>query len=285
MIVGIISFYIRAARWRLLMLPLGGIRRRDAFDGVNVGYITNFAIPRAGEIARCGVVSKKSKIPFESVVGTVFLERSFDMLTLAIVSIITFAITWNQFGFFFDNFILSSISEKLSVNLIWVLLILLTSFLIFAYIIYRYRKTHPFLIKIVQVLKGLLKGIIAGFKMPQKWLFILYTILLWGSFWLTSVTTILAFQSVDASVASLNLTDALFLMIVGSFGWVIPVQGGIGAYHFIVTLALSSVYGISQTTGIVFATISHESQALVMILVGLYSLSRISLSQKKNFVK
>ncbi|MDD4638831.1 MAG: UPF0104 family protein, partial [Bacteroidales bacterium] len=65
-------------------------------------------------------------------------------------------------------------------------------------------------------------------------------------------------------------------------GWVVPVQGGIGAYHFIISLALTSIYGISQTTGIVFATISHESQALTMIVCGLASFAAISLSRKKE---
>ena len=71
-------------------------------------------------------------------------------------------------------------------------------------------------------------------------------------------------------------------MIVGGLGWAVPVQGGLGAYHFIVSLALASVYGIAQTTGVVFATISHEAQALAMIVCGVASLVSISLSSKKN---
>ena len=71
--------------------------------------------------------------------------------------------------------------------------------------------------------------------------------------------------------------DALFLMMVGSFGWVIPVQGGIGAYHLIISLALYTVYGISQTTGVIFATISHGSQAITMLLFGAISLLSITI--------
>ena len=79
----------------------------------------------------------------------------------------------------------------------------------------------------------------------------------------------------------LGASDALFLMMVGSFGWVIPVQGGIGAYHLIISLALASVYGISQTTGVIFATISHESQALTMLVCGVISLISFTLSKRK----
>ena len=118
---------------------------------------------------------------------------------------------------------------------------------------------------------------LSAFKMQHKWMFLLYTLLIWLTYWLTSLTTIYAF----AQVGHLGATDALFLMIIGGFGWVVPVQGGLGAYHFIVSLALCSVYGITQTTGVVFATISHEAQALVMILCGAASLVRVSIWKKK----
>ena len=110
--------------------------------------------------------------------------------------------------------------------------------------------------------------------MPQKWMFLLYTVLIWVRYWLMSYTTILAFPN----VGGLNASDALFLSVIGGFGWVIPVQGGIGAYHFIISLALASIYGIDQTTGVIFATISHESQALTMLLFGALSLITFSLS-------
>jgi hypothetical protein len=84
-------------------------------------------------------------------------------------------------------------------------------------------------------------------------------------------------------VGSLNWADAMFLMVVGSLGWIVPVQGGIGAYHFILSLALAHIYGLEQTTGVIFATISHESQALTMLLCGILSLVQITLIKKKNF--
>ncbi len=66
----------------------------------------------------------------------------------------------------------------------------------------------------------------------------------------------------------LNAVDALFLMVAGSLGWLVPVPGGFGAFHFIVSLALSTIYGIPFESGIIFATLSHESQAVTMVLCG-----------------
>jgi hypothetical protein len=130
----------------------------------------------------------------------------------------------------------------------------------------------------MQVIKGLLEGVFSAFRMEEKWMFFLYTLLIWLTYWLTSLTTIYAFPQ----VGHLNGIDALFLMIIGGFGWVVPVQGGLGAYHFIVSLALAKVYGIAQATGVVFATISHEAQALVMILCGAVSLISVSMWKKSS---
>ena len=127
--------------------------------------------------------------------------------------------------------------------------------------------------KLYDIAKGLWQGVLAAFRMKGKGLFFIYTAAIWGTYWLTSYTTIQAFPS----VSYLDGSDALFLMIVGGLGWVVPVQGGLGAYHFIVSLALWSVYSIPQTTGVIFATISHESQALAMIVCGVVSLISVSL--------
>jgi len=280
MAISVVAFLIRALRWRLIMIPLGKkITRRDSWDGINIGYLTNFAVPRAGELARCGVITRKTGLPFESVAGTVVLERSIDMLSLGVVFISVLVFFWDSFGGFINKEIIASMESRLSTGLIVIAASAFFASLIFLYIIYKYRQSHPILRKITNIVKGVLKGLLSGFRMPQKWLFIIYTVLLWVCYWLMSYTSIMAFPSINQG---LGASDALFLMMVGSFGWVIPVQGGIGAYHLIISLALASVYGISQTTGVIFATISHESQALTMLLCGAISLISFTLSKRKS---
>ncbi|MFA5848890.1 MAG: lysylphosphatidylglycerol synthase transmembrane domain-containing protein [Bacteroidales bacterium] len=279
MSISVFAFLVRALRWRLLMQPLGKkIKIRDSWDGINIGYLTNFAIPRAGELARCGVITRKTGIPFETVAGTVVLERSIDLLTLILVFFSILIFSWDTFGAFINIEIIDVLERKFSVSLVWMLAAAILAFFVFVYIVYKYRKKHPIFIKITDIVRGLIKGIMSGFRMPQKWLFLIYTVLLWVCYWLMSWTTILAFPA----VYGLGAGDALFLMMIGGLGWVIPVQGGIGAYHFILSLALASVYGITLTTGVIFATISHESQALTMIICGSISLISFTLSKRRD---
>ena len=67
------------------------------------------------------------------------------------------------------------------------------------------------------------------------------------------------------------MTDAFFLMIAGSISSVVPVPGGFGAYHGVVAGALLSIWNIPMGTGMIFATLSHESQAITQALCGLAS--------------
>ncbi len=280
MFVGFLGFVARALRWRLLLLPLNEkVSFREAYEGVTVAYITNFAVPRAGEVARCGVVAKSGKVTFEGALGTMVLERVFDMICLMLWIVVLLLFKWNEFGGFMSQELYTPLKEQFSTNLIWVMIAVVVFGVALCAAAWIYRKKLlqiKIFAKIADILKGLGAGLLAAFKMKHKWMFLLYTAFLWATYWLTSYTTIQAFPS----VGHLTGSDALFLMIVGGLGWVVPVQGGLGAYHFIVSLALAKVYGIAQTTGVIFATISHESQALIMIICGAISLISLSLAKK-----
>lgn len=280
MVVGFLGFVVRGLRWRLLMLPLNGkVSRMEAYNGVTVAYLTNFVFPRAGELARCGVIAQTGKISFEGTLGTVVLERTFDLFCLIFWVLFLFIFKWQQFGRFLEESLLEPLFAKLSGNIVYGIIAGIAVLAIVIVPVLLRKKLSKFRLfnKLKGVVAGLVKGFLSAFGMKHKWLFLFYTALLWGTYWLTSLATIYAFPQVD----SLTAMDALFLMIVGGLGWAVPVQGGIGAYHLVISMALYGVYGIAQQTGVVFATISHESQALVMILCGTVSLIFINAAIKK----
>jgi hypothetical protein len=103
--------------------------------------------------------------------------------------------------------------------------------------------------------------------MERKWLFFAYTLLIWMVYWLMAAITVWAAPFLD----HLTIIDALFLSLVGGLGFAVPVPGGIGAFHFIISLALMGVYDVPMETGIVYATLSHTSQAVTQIIFGLGS--------------
>ena len=79
----------------------------------------------------------------------------------------------------------------------------------------------------------------------------------------------------------LTALDGLFLLVIGSLGMAAPVQGGIGAFHWIIYKGLT-IYGISREKGLVYATLSHESQTLLVLILGAYSFLLVFLERKKR---
>jgi len=60
-----------------------------------------------------------------------------------------------------------------------------------------------------------------------------------------------------------------------------PVQGGIGAYHLLVSRGLM-LYGLTQTHGLAFATLMHTSQTLVVLILGSICFGILVFMQRKQ---
>ena len=83
-VLSVAAHYSRALRWGLLLEPFGyRPRRLNLFFAVMVMYLANMAIPRSGEVARCGVLAKYERISFSRSLGTVVTERIADVIVFA----------------------------------------------------------------------------------------------------------------------------------------------------------------------------------------------------------
>ena len=83
-VTGVLSHVIRALRWRLLFEPLGYKPRvSTTFGAVMIAYLANLAVPRLGEVLRCGVLNQYEKVPIQTSLGTVVTERIIDLIGFA----------------------------------------------------------------------------------------------------------------------------------------------------------------------------------------------------------
>jgi len=88
---GLVAFYFRGVRWRLMLEPLGyKPLNKDMLNAVAVGYLANMAIPRFGEVVRCAALNKTNKVPVDQSFGTVITERLVDLLVLLILLLFVF---------------------------------------------------------------------------------------------------------------------------------------------------------------------------------------------------
>jgi hypothetical protein len=73
----------------------------------------------------------------------------------------------------------------------------------------------------------------------------------------------------------------LTVFVLGSFGMVAPVQGGIGAWHFMVIEGLA-LYGVDRSDGQIFALLAHGTTTAILIILGLVGLLALPFVNERN---
>jgi uncharacterized protein (TIRG00374 family) len=284
-IAGLLSHVLRAARWNILINSLGyPTRLSTTFYSVMIGYLANLAVPRLGEVSRCGVLSKKDKIPFNGLFGTVVVERVFDMVILLLIIIAVIALQLKLVGAFVNRTIIiplfSNVEKNIGSILIFSFLAALIVFLII-FLIRRYKerlKKMSLYIKIAEFFHGFVEGIKTIKNMRRKGLFLLYTFLIWTLYSSMVYTAFLALEGTDY----LDFGDGITVMAIGSLGIVAPVPGGIGTYHFITKAILVELYAVLPAAAAAYATLSHAAQTLMIILLGSLSFVLILIQKRRQ---
>ncbi len=274
------GIYFRALRWRLLLESANHKPPiKTTIYAVIMAYFANMAIPRIGEVTRCATLKKTNHIPLDISFGTVITERIIDFLTLLLVIFTVLFLDFSFFSSFFQENVLDAISQKISSSSLYLYLFLLLTIATLSLLWIFKDKLQNFVLfkKTKSFIKGMINGLFSVLKLKKKWLFLLYTVLIWTCYVLMTYVVFFAIES----TSQLTLIDSLFVMSIGGLGMSAPVQNGFGAFHWIVSRGLM-LYGISQADGLLYATLCHESQALMILLLGPLVMFLIFMYTKKN---
>lgn len=266
--VSLFGFWIRGWRWALLIQSDEGhsVTPNRAYHAVMVGYLANLLIPRAGEVARCGVLSRTNGISVGHLIGTVILERSIDLLFLIGTILLAFLVENKLFLALSDELIdLKSLGET-ALNNLPILIGGLIIFLLFSFLVFQRFRNHGIINKLQKFGRQLLTGIKSISTLENPLGFWASSVLIWVIYFLTMYTVSQGIQS----TANLTSGEVLLVMVMGSIGMVAPVQGGIGTFHALVAYILIQ-FGVSETDGKIFAAIIHGTQVILIMIAGLVS--------------
>lgn len=267
-ILSLVAYIARAYRWNILLKPLGHTQLTTTRTtiAVLVGYLANLAFPRLGEITRCGVLKRSDDVPVSSGLGTVITERIIDVVTLLILILFTLVVEFDRliaflrelFGFSVDaNVIGVSVDDsfywKLGIGF-GVLLLFVIALIVLA------RKAGE---KVKSFIRELYEGLLSLRKIDNFSGFIVSTIVLWIVYYLMSYLIIFSLPE----TSHLDLMAGVMLLVTGGIALAIPVQGGFGTYHTLVS-AMLSLYAIERTTGVFLATLLHTSQVVAVAVFG-----------------
>ncbi|MBN2613232.1 MAG: flippase-like domain-containing protein [Bacteroidales bacterium] len=285
--LGILSQVSRAIRWNMLIRPLGyNPKLYNSFLSVLVLYFVNLIAPRAGEVARCTVLSKYEKIPFAKLVGTVFVERMADLVTLMILAVIIILSQLSVFVRFFDvhpemkeNLLKLLSGRNIFIGVAAIALLVAAFILTRKYFRSRKEENSNSLVKRLKTLKhNFVDGIKSILKLENKWYFIGHTMFIFLMWLFMLYVIFLAYEPTK----HLTIWTGMITFLMGGLAMLAPVQGGIGAWHFMVFETLF-IYGIAKPEGKMFAFIAHASTNLIYLGLGLLALILLPIINRKYF--
>jgi len=272
--VGFLSHFFRALRWRYLLetVEMKPTVLNTTF-AVMIGYITNLALPRAGEVAKCTVLAKYEKMPAHKMIGTIVAERAFDIICLLIIALTAFVLQFSVI----DEYIGARMhkleaSIKAHENILIAGIIALAAFIVGSIIIYRKHKETKF----GRFMKEMNRGILSILHMKKRWRFMGYTVLIWLMYVLQIY---LGLKSLP-DTHHLGPLVALMVLVYGSVGMIIT-PGGIGLYPFLVKQMLG-VYLINEVPAQAFGWIAWAVQTGLIIVLGVVSLLFIHSYNRKR---
>lgn len=277
-LIAVLSHLIRALRWNMLLQPAGyRVKPLNAFMAVMSAYFINLALPRTGEVARCGLVNRYDRVPLNVAVGTVVAERVVDMLVLLLLFVATFLVGYGKLSRYMQEKILAPLLQKVSP-----LMLLLAGaacvLLLVAGLWYLRRKRKT----AAEGKKGIVEGFLDGLKsvltVRKPLSFILSSLGIWVCYYLMLYV---GFQAHPAT-RGLGWDAGLSVFVFGTVGMIVT-PGGIGAYPALVGQTLT-LYGIDETAGVSFGWIIWGAQTLLFIVAGPLSLIGFPVLNRQNTI-
>ena len=275
--LGYIAILSRGQRWTYVLRHLGyPTTMWRAVHATGIGYLVNMAIPRAGEVARATALNRADKTPVNVLIGTILIERTIDLLMMAGLLGLAFLSASEELSALIDLTQTDQATDA-GPGIPWgsIFLGLFIAAGLFGWLFRARLKTTPFYAKVRDFLKGMLEGIKAVGQLPNQWAFWAHTFFIWGCYY---AMVYVCFYALPFT-ADVTPAQGLFVMMAASLGVLIPVPGGVGAYHYLVAMALV-VLGLPYAQGLAFATIVHAAQAIMLMSSGVIGL--IGLSAKNG---
>jgi uncharacterized protein (TIRG00374 family) len=256
-----LSMLARALRWQVLFEPGRRPRLSSIFDAMMIGYLFNSILPaRAGEVARVVVLNRRSSAEPVEIVGTIVLERIFDVVGILVI-------------FFVAEPWLPSVSWFRGAAIAAAVLALMIASISIALAIYGERGVHavlrplhrlPFMSseRVDRTVQELVHGLSALRHPRTAILGLFWTIVAWV------LTAVLAYFVGLAFYPHLAFAAGVLVTVAVGLAMILPAPpAALGVFEGAALIGLKP-YGFSHTQALPYAVILHVVNVLPFIVVG-----------------
>lgn len=279
----VVSHYIRALRWKILMEPLGyNPSTTNTFLAVFVGYWANLAVPRLGEVLKCTILGRYEKVPADKLIGTIVAERAIDVCSLVVIMLITIFSQYDVIGDFSKELFLKFFTSKsggLSVSKVGVFALIFVSFIFLLIWIFQRLSHLAIIIKTKNIFLGIWQGLTSIRLIKHKWTFLIHSILIWALYLYSTYMGFFAMKD----MAQFGIRGALSALTFGSFGMIIPSPGGIGSFQYAVQQVMI-LYGVTPEKGLSLGMLIWFAQTGIIVLFGTIAFLLLPVLNKKKVI-
>lgn len=253
-VLAFIGYVLRAYRWRYTLEYIGySSDFKFNLVDISICYFLNLTIPRSGEISRAALLAKYKNVPFDKGFGTIIAERIVDFFILILFILTAVILEFSTL----KNFLLEYIPLQ---NLVVFLIVGFLLSVLGIYLLF-YSKIS-FFVMIKEKISGLMQGILSVFKMPNKWPFLIQTLLIWLTYILMFYSVIYALD--ETQIISFGAVIVAF--VIGSLT-IAFTNGGFGFFPILIAKILL-LYNIPEEAGNAFGWIVWTSQLIFTIILG-----------------
>lgn len=278
-ILSLLSHLSRSMRWKLLMEPMDyHPKLKNVFAVTMVGYLANSAIPRLGEILKCSFLARYEHLKLNRLVGTIIVERTFDLICYLIFIGITVLIQIDVVGQYVEQK-LETIASSPGMPL-WARALIVAAgiVMIWQLIKYFFRKypDNRFISRINAFIKGLGEGFSTIRRLRHSRAFILHTLFIWSMYLLQIYIGFYAMDGTD----HLSVKAAFSVLTLATLA-MIATPGGIGSFPIFVMQTLA-IYGIAHPLGKAFGWLIWGVSTSIMIIAGCIALLLLPYMNKQK---
>lgn len=275
LLFGLGANIMRGLRWGLLIRSLGDqVKTSNVIYAVLGNYAVNLVLPRVGEVWRCAMITKYDKISFTRLLGTLLIDRVSDTIMVGSITLLIFIFNFDFFrSFFAKNPALLEGFESM-IDSIWIYAAVVI-FIAGIWFVFTYMSNFTLVKKARLMLANVWEGMKSIWLMKQKGLFLIQTLLIWGGYFCYFYITFYAFDF----TRHLGVGVGLIAFTMSSIGVAVPVQGGIGPWHFMV-IATLVCFGVRETDAAAFALVVHTVQTAWTGLCGLFGVAALPITNR-----
>lgn len=277
----------RALRWRI-QLRASGIT--PPFGAVLLSifgtYAVNIVFPRLGEVWRTGYIASRQNAPFSVVFGSMVADRLADTLAVLIITLMTALVAREPLMRFVDKYPVMRDTLCGIVTSPWTYVAIAATCCLMWWLMRR--KGGGLFGRLRDIVRGLWSGFAAILYMRGKWQWLLWTLLLWVSYFTQLYLAFYAFGMTRDILAEHGIVAPLICYVLTTISMGIPSNGGIGPYQIAMQFGLALFVSSAMSAeafnveSVAFGNLVLLSNTLLFVVLGLMTFIIIALGKKRS---